>query len=194
MVARARERLAGESKAVRARVRFVDGDMRQLRLRAKFDFVLCTFNTALHLYGRTDVEAFLARVRSHLAPGGQFVCDLSVPQVRDLARDPDQPHATPRFRHPTSGEVVRYREYFHYDSASQVLDVSMVFTPVARPDAEFVVPLSQRQYFPREWEALLHYNGFRTVALFGGFDRRAFDGDSDTMIWVAEQRREARSP
>jgi hypothetical protein len=89
---------------------------------------------------------------------------------------------------------MRYREYFHYDSASQVLDVSMVFTPVARPDAEFVVPLSQRQYFPREWEALLHYNGFRTVALFGGFDRRAFDGDSDTMIWVAEQRREARSP
>jgi hypothetical protein len=40
---------------------------------------------------RTDVEAFLARVRAHLAPRGELVFDVSMPEPEELARDPDAP-------------------------------------------------------------------------------------------------------
>jgi len=79
MLADLRQRLKAESKLVRGRVTPVFGDMRTTRLRKRFPLVIATFNTALHLYERPDVEAFLACVRSHLTARGTFVVDMSVP-------------------------------------------------------------------------------------------------------------------
>src|SRR4029079_3541034 len=98
-----RGRLGAEKREVRARVKTRAGDMRSAKLRRRFPLVICPFNAALHLYTREDVERFLARVREHLAPGGLFVCDLSVPMFQDLLRDPARAYHAPRFRHPTTG-------------------------------------------------------------------------------------------
>ncbi len=188
MLADLKRRLASEPKEVRSRVKAVAGDMRRTRLRKRFPLVICTFNTALHLYERTDVEAFLACVRSHLGSRGMFVTDMSVPLPLDLARDPSKAHRTPRFRHPSVG-VVSYEERFDYDRARQILFVSMSFTPISEPDRAFMTPLAHRQFFPREWEALLHYNGFDVVDVFGDFHRGPLDRNSDVMVWHARVRR-----
>ena len=71
--------------------------------------------------------------REHLAPRGLFVVDLSMPRLEDLARDPSRPFHAPRFRHPTTGVLVKNREHFDYDPARQVLFVSMEFEPVGAP-------------------------------------------------------------
>lgn len=175
--------LAREPVAVRGRVRAFEGDMRSFSAGRRYALVVCAFNTFLHLYERDDAERFLARVRRHLAPGGRFAFDVSVPHPADLARDPDRAHRTPRFRHPTTGRVVRYAEYFDYDPIRQVLLVSMEFTPVDGGPG-WVVPLAHRQYFPAELEALLAYNGFAAEAVHGGFGGEPFDRSSDTMVWV----------
>lgn len=188
MLADLRTKLAEESPAVRRRVRAVRGDMRKKRLARKFPLVVCTFNTALHLYDRADVEAFLANVRAHLAPGGLFVVDMSVPMPQDLARSPDTPFRTPRFRHPSLG-VVRYEERFDYDRVRQILFVSMSFEPLSDPSRATMTPLAHRQFFPREWEALLHYNGFDVESLFGDFHGGPLDKSSDVMVWHARRRR-----
>ena len=104
MLADLRARLAEERPEVRARMRLRAGDMRRVRLGRRIPLVLCPFNTALHLYTRADVEAFFARVREHLTPGGELVVDLSVPVMQDLLRDPTRPYNAPRFRHPTTGD------------------------------------------------------------------------------------------
>lgn len=174
-------RLKEEPDEVRARVNARFGDMRKLALRQRFPLVLAPFNVLLHLYTRPDVERFLARVRAHLAPRGRFVMDLSVPVPEDLARDPNVPHRAPRFRHPTAG-VVRYQERFDYDRARQILFVTMELTPEKSPKDAFMVPLAQRQFFPQEWEALLHYNGFEIERLHGDFTGGPFDTQSDVMV------------
>lgn len=184
-----RRRLANEAPAVRDRVRVVRGDMRRARVDARFPLVLCTFNTALHLYTRTDVERFLAGVRAHLTPRGRFVVDLSTPHPGDLARSPERPYAAGRSRHPTLGRLVKNREYFDYDRARQILFVTMEFEPVGAPEQTFVTPLAHRQFFPQEWEALLHYNGFEVIGVHGDFEGRPFDRTSETMIWHARLRR-----
>jgi SAM-dependent methyltransferase len=187
-----RARLALEPKDVRSRVRVVRGDMKSVRVRGAFPLVLCTFNTALHLYTRADVERFLARVREHLTPRGRFVVDLSMPSLSDLARDAAHPFHVPRFRHPSSGDVVRNRERFDYDPVRQVLFVAMEFEPVARPEQAWMTPLAHRQFFPQEWEALLHYNGFRVVRVEGDFQGGELTKESDVMVWHATARSRRR--
>jgi SAM-dependent methyltransferase len=185
MLADLRERLAREPDDVRARVRAVRGDMRTAKLHRRFPLVIATFNTVLHLYVREDVEAFLARVREHLAPGGRFVADLSVPPLAELARDPGQAFHAPRFMHPTAGVVVKNRERFDYDPARQVLFVSMEFEPLGDREGGWMTPLAHRQFFPREWEALLHYNGFAVERVEGDFEGGPLTRDSDMMVFHA---------
>jgi hypothetical protein len=192
MLADLRARLAAEPAEVCKRVRAVRGDMRGVRLRRRFPLVLATFNTALHLYTRVDVERFLARVREHMAPRGRFVLDLAIPAVGDLARPAGRAYHSPRFRHPTARAVVRNREYFDYDPWRQVLFVSMEFEPVGDPDRAWMTPLAHRQFFPQEWGMLLHYNGFAVDRVEGDFCGGPVTRDSDVMVWHARRRSAGR--
>ena len=185
MLADMRERLEREPPEVRRRVRLRRGDMRRAKLGRRFPLVVAPFNAALHLYTRPDVEQFLARVREHLAPRGRFVVDLSMPTPADLARPPSRPFHAPRFRHPTAGVMVKNRERFDYDPVRQVLFVSMEFEPEDDPEAAWMTPLAHRQFFPQEWEALLHYNGFDVEGRFGDFAGGPLTRESDTMVWHA---------
>ena len=187
-----RARVARETPEVRARVTLRRGDMRSAHLKKRFALVYCPFNTALHLYTRQDVERFLARVREHLAPGGTFVVDITVPQPADLTRDPARAYTVPRFKHPTAGFVVNSREFFDYDRVRQVLFVALEFEPAGHPEKKWMTPLAHRQFFPQEWEALLHYNGFDVEAVYGDFHGGPLDRTSDVMVWHARVARRAR--
>jgi SAM-dependent methyltransferase len=164
-------------------------DLRAVRLRRRFPLVICPFNTALHLYSRQDIERFFERVREHLSQRGRFVVDISMPPLEDLARDPARAYSVPRFRHPTTGLVVKNREYFDYDRVRQVLFVGMEFEPVEHPERTWMMPLAHRQFFPREFEALLHYNGFDVEEVNGDFHGGPLDRKSDVMVWTATLRR-----
>jgi SAM-dependent methyltransferase len=182
MLASLRARLKLEPAEVRERVRVRRGDMKRVRLGEKFDLVFCGFNTALHLYTRQDVERFFARVRDHLKPAGRFIVDITPPNAVDLAREPERAYYAGRFKHAGAGCIVKNHEYFDYDPITQVLSVSMLFTPVDAPAEAWVTPLTHRQFFPQEWLALLHYNGFQVTSIEGGFAGEPFSGESDTMI------------
>jgi SAM-dependent methyltransferase len=188
MLADLRARVRLEPPEVRRRIHARQGDMRKLRLGRRFRLVLATFNTVLHLYTRDDVERFLARVRGHLAPGGRFVADLAVPAFDELSRGPSRPYYAARFRHPTTGLLVKNREVFDYDPVRQLLFVSMQFEPVLHPARAWTTPFAHRQFFPAEWEALLHYNGFRLEQVHGDFSGGALDADSSVMIGHARLR------
>lgn len=177
---------AAEPREVRQRIRTKCGDMREIRLRRRFPLVICTFNTFLHLYERDDVERFLARVRAHLAPRGRFVFDTSIPIVSELARVAGKTYKLPPVRLP-DGRRYAYRERFDYDPLRQILFVMMEFEP--RDGGEtFVTPLTHRQFFPRELEALLHYNGFVVEDLAGGYRGEVADRHSDSLVWTCRAR------
>ena len=196
MLADLRARLRDEPPEVRSRVALRRGDMRAARLGRRFPLVLCPFNTLLHLYERRDVERFLARVRDHLAPRGELVLDVSIPQPAELARDPGRPYPSPRFRYPEpggGGPVVRYAERFDYDRLRQVLFVAMEFAP-ADGSEPWMTPLAHRQFHPQELLALLHYNGFAVTERHGDFHGGPLVQTSDTMILHCRLRRRGTRP
>ena len=167
MLARLKQRLAEAPAEVRGRVRVRAGDMRKLRVKERFALITCPFNTFLHLYDREDVEAFLARVREHLAPGGVLAFDVSVPDPQELARKPERGYRIRPFVYPGVGRV-RYQERFDYDGMRQLLFVSCEFEPESGAE-RFMLPLAHRQFYPRELEALFHYNGFAIERWIGDF-------------------------
>jgi SAM-dependent methyltransferase len=172
--------LAKRPAQVRERVRFHHADMRVFASERRFPLVIVPFNGILHLYELADLEAFLARVRAHLEPGGRFVFDFSLPQPGDLARDPERWYGAPRIRHPSTGELVRYDERFEYDPIRQLLLVTTRFTPEAG-DA-WTIPLTHRQLFPREVEAFLHYNGFADLVFSADFGDQPADAATDSVV------------
>lgn len=182
----------GKPGAWADRIELIEGDMREVALNQRFPLILCTFNTFLHLYTRADVEAFLGRVKAHLSPGGRFIFDISIPQGGDLARDPERAYGVPRFRHPTTGKVVRYTERFDYDPVRQILFVTMEFHPMDGGES-WVVPLTHRQYFPQEIEALLHYNGFEIESVRGDYGEGPLDRYSDVGVWTTRLRSKAKN-
>lgn len=192
MLADLKRALRREAPAVRTRISLRRGDMRTLALRRRFARVLCPFNAFLHLYERRDVERFLARAREHLAPGGELIFDVSMPQPEELARDPARKFGTPPFAYPDPassgrGTRVRYGERFDYDKLRQILFVSMEFTPMDGGEP-WMTPLAHRQFYPRELEALLHYNGWNVLAWHGDFEEGALGADSMTIVVRARPR------
>jgi SAM-dependent methyltransferase len=194
MLADLRARLRREPEEVRRLVEVRRGDMRAVRLGRRFRLVLCPFNTFLHLYERRDVERFLAGARAHLAPRGELVIDVSMPEPAELARDPARAYAAPRFRYPAegggAGPMVRYTERFDYDRLRQILFVAMEFAPSDAGEGEaWMTPLAHRQFYPEELEALLHYNGFTITERHGDFFRSPLTSRSHTMVLHCRARR-----
>ena len=189
MLADLRARLKRQPAELRKRITMRTGDMRKVRITGKrFPLVICPFNTVLHLYTRQDVERWLERVREAIEPRGELVMDLSMPIIEDLADEPGTSYSMRPFVHPNAG-LVGYREIFDYDRVRQILFVSMCFEPKTAGKKPFMIPLAHRQYFPREWEALLHYNGFETTAVEGDFEGGPLVQSSDVMVWHARRRR-----
>jgi SAM-dependent methyltransferase len=180
MLAALERRFSREPEAVQRRMHAVRGDMRTVRLERKFPLVFAAFNTILHLTDRKDFEQFFERVRRHLSPGGRFVFDFSVPHADYLGADPRRTYGAPRFRHPKSG-LVRYRERFEYDAFLQVLLMELHFLP-ENGDPPWVVPLTHRQLFPREVEALLHYNGFSDIQWAADFTEATPEPGADSLV------------
>ena len=174
----------------RAPLEAVVGDMRTLRLRRRFPLVLATFNTVLHLYTRACLEAFFARVRAHLTPGGVFAFDASVPVPRDLARPPHRALAAGWGLR--DGARVRATESFDYQPLTQILNTSLVWRPAEGGEAHHEL-LAQRQVFPAEWEALLHYNRFEIASIYADYQHIPPHDACDVLIWVCRVRDRRRT-
>ncbi|MEX2373024.1 MAG: class I SAM-dependent methyltransferase, partial [Dehalococcoidia bacterium] len=85
MLALARERardLDGGS------VKWLEDDIRRLRLRGRFDLVIAPLGTLQHMETVEDFVAALETMAAHLAPGGIAVVDVESPVPEDFDPSP----------------------------------------------------------------------------------------------------------
>lgn len=175
-------------QAKQAHLTLKRGDARTVRLKRRFSLVTSPFNVFMHLYTHRDLTQALATVRTHLAPRGRFVFDVLTPDLRAMVRRPGRMLKGPPVVHPDTGRRYHYLEAFEYDSLRQVQMVSMIFQDAEHMDEMKIVPLSQRQFFPQELEALLSHAGFAIEARYGDFSRGEFNEESESQVIVARVR------
>jgi len=188
MLEQARQRLSRLPRAARDRVELREGDLERLRLRRKFPLVIAPFNVWMHLYTRKQIERGFATARHHLSPGGRFAFDVLLPDPVSLARNPSKRYRGGEVPHPRDGVRYRYSEYFSYEPLTQIETIVMDFEHPAKGSESFCTPLTQRQFFPAELEALLHYNGFDVESHTGDFGGKPITAATESQVLIARAR------
>jgi SAM-dependent methyltransferase len=191
MLARARERIERLPTATRARVMLRRADMRRLRLGRRFALVIAPFNAFAHLYTRRDLERTLAACRRHLLPRGRLVFDVPMPDLHALTADPERLYKGRDVTDPEDGRRYTYHEASHYDAVEQIRSVTMLLEREAERSSSRAIPLTQRQFFPAELDALLYYNGFHLEQRHGDFMSGPLTAASESQVIVARARRTA---
>ncbi len=154
---------------VEARLDLRLGDLRDPPVDERVPLVTCPFRAYLHL--RDDAERLHALRSAHalLRPGGRLVFDVFAPGDDDVA----ETHARWLEREPG------IEERADWDTAAQLLTLS-----VRGPQGASTMALAWLE--PERWQALLADAGFEVEAVYGWFDRRAYNGGEDT-IFVARR-------
>jgi SAM-dependent methyltransferase len=178
---------AGAARRLRAaglddRVELRGQDVRTLDEAERYALAVAPFHALMHLSTLDDQDRALAAIRRALAPGAAFACDVAAPPTSadGALRRVD---AWPA---PDGGQAELFVAQ-HDHPAEQRLESRYLLDVV---DAEGGLTRRRRRlvqrYFHRfELERALRAAGFRSVRLFGDFDRRPVDADADRYVALA---------
>lgn len=199
MLERARARFARLSPP-RGKVRFVCGDMADLRVRGRFNTILVPFRSFHHLLTADRQLAALRGIRKRLAPGGLAVVDLFKADLTYFgAIEGKTKISYERRRRETKTKVVQ-RFRLLCDFPRQIGYIEYIWDEYngRRKIGSDRAHMRWRWIHRYEFEHLAARAGLRIVRTLGGFDGRPFDADAEEMIFFLARdeeptpRREAR--
>jgi SAM-dependent methyltransferase len=170
MVARLRAKPGSE------RIGVTIGDFATTRVQGRFSLVYLVVNTIMNLTTQEAQVACFRNVAEHLEPGGCFLIEVGVPQLRRLP----------------PGETVRafdisprHLGFDEYDVAAQGLISHHYRDAGGRLDVHSV-PF--RYVWPSELDLMAQLAGLTLRERWGGWRREPFDGDSEAHVSVWERR------
>jgi SAM-dependent methyltransferase len=167
----------------KANVHWVQADCRDFAFDQRFGLAFFPANALLHLLDWRDLQACLTQVRAHLLPHGAFVFEIFNPGLTLLTRDANQRYLVGVYSDPDGRGTVTVTENNVYDTASQINHIRWYYR-IEGETEEAAVALDLRMYYPREIEALLHYNGFDLIARYGDYDETPFTTQSTRQLIV----------
>lgn len=172
MLAEVAHRAAAAGAEVAARIRTVPADLRALELGVRVPLAIAAMNTLQLLLTPDDQLACLAGVRAHLAEGGEFWFDVSMPDIADLADSVGLVRAGAEYDDPDTGE--RLIQSSWYDSWDPVSHTAEFTIRVDRIGTDGLVRTALRRhavhlFTPPELHHLLARAGFAVVQAWGGF-------------------------
>lgn len=184
MVAELRRRAAAEAPGVAGRLHARVGELQSFSLAPRFRLVLVAMNTLQVLIEPRDRTACLRRVREHLAPDGEFVFDVALP-------DPEEIEETmgverPSGRHETGdGAVLTHSAWYDgWDPATQTLEftIRIVESRGGRRTGEALRHHRVHLFRPDELAELIADAGMEQVEVAGDFAGTPLDATSERQV------------
>jgi SAM-dependent methyltransferase len=175
-------------------IRWIGADLLTLHLNERFRLITLTGNAFQEFLTLEDQEGLLGAARRHLAPGGTFAFETRFPRPSALltaaALDGDWSEETAwRAFTDEAGRAVTVSTAQRHDALRQTTEYAIHRR--WREDGRDEVRTERatlRLVYPRELEALLHYNGLAIRDAYGDWDRRPLTNDSPRMIYVCQAR------
>lgn len=168
------ERLRSKDRARRIDVTI--GDMATTRVAGPFRLVYLVYGTIGNLTTQDEQVACFANAAAHLEPGGCFVVEVGVPDLRRLPPGED----TRVFAH-APGAV----GYDRYTDLVAQQAVSHHFVADGSHVREQRTPF--RYVWPSELDLMARLAGLRRRARWAGWDRSPFTGESRAHVSVWER-------
>jgi SAM-dependent methyltransferase len=189
MLDKLQTKLNKEPHEVQARVALKCADMRDYRFSMKFKLVFCAFNSFQHLMTTEDQLTCLRSIREYLAEDGRLVLNVFAPNHDWLASAHQNQTLQRVERDPESGRdmvvtnVTRRHPESQTMEACQYVDRIQDDGTVKRYPASFTLCWIHH----REMHLLLRLAGFEVTAVYGGYDKRAYDYVSGIQLFVAKR-------
>jgi ubiquinone/menaquinone biosynthesis C-methylase UbiE len=194
MLALAREKLEREPGLP---LRLVEADMCAFDLpdaKGTIGLVIIPARSFLLLTTTQDQITCLSNVHRHLRDGGVLALNFFVPDISLIASRLTELGCVVSYSHtftsPSSGNTIEVWEHRQYRVHDQFIDQRFVYHEWSADGTLLKTTrrnLSLCYIWPREFEHLLVRCGFEVEALYGWFDKRAFDKDSTEQVWVARK-------
>ena len=162
MLEQARERAARAGVELELR----EEDMREFVLDEPAALVYCPFRGLLHLPTWRDRRRVFERVAAALRPNGRFAWNVFVFNPHIAASNDGKWQEQAGIRHRVDQVSGDYR-----------IDITLEEGPA----------ISLWWTTRSEWEGLLDVAGLEVEALYGWFDRRLYDEQSEEQVWVARK-------
>ena len=192
MLDNCRRKLAGQPTDVQKRVKLVQADMTNFRLKEKYALAIFPAHSFQLLKSPKEQEGCLHSIAEHLFPGGRLVIDVFQPLVQRLSDSKylmETNDNEPTRTLPDGRVVRRANRTSAFHRAEQYNDVELIYY-VEYPDGReerLVQEFSMYNFFHYELEHLLRLCGFKVIELFGNYDKSPLSDDSHSMIFVAEK-------
>ncbi len=167
MVAQLRAKLGGDAIPVTI------GDMATTQVEGSFRLVYLLFNTIGNVESQDRQAACFANAAAHLEPGGCFVIEVGVPDLRRLV--PGQDSIV--FAHAPG-----YVGYDRYDDLVAQHAVSHHFVADGSGTREVRTPF--RYVWPSELDLMARLAGLELADRWAYWDRSPFTGDSQSHVSV----------
>jgi SAM-dependent methyltransferase len=186
-----RRNLAREPAEVRERVTIHEGDMRDIRLAAKFPLVIIPFRPLQHMYTVQDQVAALTTAAFHVAEGGRLAFDVFFPNFEGIPANIGKEILDLEWTVDTEPRKV-VRRYFRkksYDKIQQTFSGEFVFRTYEGDNLilEETGPLKMSYYTYQQLRTLFLLTGLEVVEEYGSFSRTPLDNEAQQMIFVVQK-------
>lgn len=172
----------------RGRVTIVDADMRTFAIDRRFALIIAPFRAFLHNLTREDQLACLQRVHAHLQRGGRFAFNVFHPSLEFMSRHAGAFEGVWRWTSthplPDGGCVVR-SDANRYDTVRRrVFSLHRYdeFDANGELTRTFLHRLELTWLYPPDIRQLLADAGFTTVDMYGDFNERPHERDTDELV------------
>jgi SAM-dependent methyltransferase len=178
MLAHARQKCADLDEGVQRRLTLTQGDMRTWQSKDPFDLVLITCSSITHLLTLDDRLAVWRRAFDHLQPGGRFVIDVTMPNLRAFAESLQTPPRalleldTDSTDSQTGRRLVRYKAT-SFDPFEQRATIKFFYDRFDDDGHDhYLSDFESHVYFPDELRLLFVHTGFDVEAAWGDYSFR----------------------
>ncbi|MGA3219517.1 MAG: class I SAM-dependent methyltransferase [Acidimicrobiales bacterium] len=162
-----------QAKPGAERISVTIGDMATTRIAGRFRLVYLVFNTIGNLTTQDEQAACFANAAVHLEPGGAFLIEVGVPDLRRLPPGED----ARVFAHAPG--YVGYDRYVDFVAQQAV---SHHFVTDGTAVSESTTPF--RYVWPSELDLMAKLAGMTLQHRWAGWDRSPFTGDSPCHVSV----------
>ncbi len=185
MVTQLVRRMESEPAEVRARLRPVCADLRDFALDRHFPLIVMAMNTLQVLTDHDDRLACLRAARRHLAPGGELVFDVALPDPEEITETMGIARQSGYHRDDATRTTLLHTGWYDaFDPATGTLDYTMRVEDHHDDGARSVHfrHHSVHVFPPAELNLLLAHSGLRSVQAMGDFDGSPLEPHSERQI------------
>lgn len=162
-------------------------DASSFLLPQRFDLIIIPFNAFAEFTDPFVQQTTLATIYSHLADRGRLICTLHNPEVRLKTID-KQVHLRGKYALPNSQGTLVLSTWESYDAGTRLVTGAQCYELYDRDgvmQSKRFVELRFYLHSKETFESLAQSQGYRVVALYGDYERAAFQPEkSPFLVWV----------